>query len=281
LLDVDRAQDAPRATRPSAVEKQMTKWPYLATALLAAAVAGCDDDEITNEVPPGPRVQLITASGDISAAVTQFRTLLGDPRNGGNVPPATSGRREINWDGVPSSLDNRNGAFPSDFFNVNVPLGASMNASTQGFRNDSSRFRDLDAENPGQFETFSAPKLFAPVAVNAFGVRFFVPGTPTLALVRGFGAVFSDVDLPDHTRIEFYNAADEMILSVPVPPRTDSSSLSFAGAYFPEAVVARVRLTLGTAAVTVNARDLSVGGDEDLVVVDDLLYTEPQPRPVP
>src|SRR6266568_895516 len=43
---------------------------------------------------------VVQAAGDITATVEQYRNLLG-ANNGGDPGPKPSGRREINWDGVP------------------------------------------------------------------------------------------------------------------------------------------------------------------------------------
>src|SRR6476660_1278940 len=57
----------------------------------------------------------------IQAAVDQFRADLGtlNPNNGQSF---ASGRREINWDGVPDNLSAPH-FMPNDFFNVNSPRG--------------------------------------------------------------------------------------------------------------------------------------------------------------
>src|SRR3984885_344420 len=62
----------------------------------------------------------------LQSIVDQFRTDLGGTNNGigGSF---TTGRREINWDGVPDSFSEPNN-FPLDFFNVNSPRGVIFNA---------------------------------------------------------------------------------------------------------------------------------------------------------
>lgn len=69
-----------------------------------------------------------TASGAnpaaIQATVDQFRADLGGANNGvgGHF---TSGRREINWDGVPDSFSAPN-FLPVNFFNANSPRGVVL-----------------------------------------------------------------------------------------------------------------------------------------------------------
>ena len=64
-------------------------------------------------------------SGDITTAVDQFRTALGGSANGATAGDQTSGRREINWDGVSSGLTNSDD-FPGNFFNVNTTRGVIL-----------------------------------------------------------------------------------------------------------------------------------------------------------
>ena len=77
---------------------------------------------------PGTFGQALTrvASGanpaSIQAAVDQFRADLG-PLNPNNGQSFRSGRREINWDGVPNNLASPN-PISGDFFNTTSPRGA-------------------------------------------------------------------------------------------------------------------------------------------------------------
>jgi hypothetical protein len=78
------------------------------------------------------------------------------------------------------------------------------------------------------FSTFSPSRLFTPVGSNITEALFFVPGTngTSPATVRGFGAVFTDVDQPDggkgtqnsHTLIEYFDRDGKQIFSSAVPP---------------------------------------------------------------
>jgi hypothetical protein len=70
-----------------------------------------------------------TAAGSdpasVQAAIDAFRVDLGGNNNGGG-PPAASGRREINWDGVPDTAADPN-PFPGGFF-----LGRGLQLDTAG-----------------------------------------------------------------------------------------------------------------------------------------------------
>jgi hypothetical protein len=109
-------------------------------------------------------------------------------------------------------------------------------------------------------------------------VRFVVAGSSTPAQVAGFGALFADVGLPTSTTIEYFDAAGNQLLKVIVPRRSDARGLSFAGATFPSASVARVRITAGDTPIDASAFDVVTGPDErhDIVVMDDFIYGQPR-----
>ncbi len=254
------------------------KYYVLGALLLASAITACDEDRYdTPTTPTAPAAQVVTGSGDLTATVAEYRTLLGEPRNGGAVGPSLTGRREIGWDGVPAQFNNADNLFPPDFFNTTTKLGVVMSTPGTGFRNDSSLFDGLDTSLRDQFGAFSPNKIFAASNSNVMDVNFRVPGLATPALVAGFGAVFVDVDLPERTTLEYFDRDGKSLGVVRVPVRSAASSFSFAGARFATPVVARVRITLGTGALRSGLRDITVGGTVDAVVVDDFLYTEPQP----
>ena len=52
--------------------------------------------------------------------------------------------------------------------------------------------------------------------------------------------------------------------------------MGLVGVTFADAIIARVRITLGTGALGANVADISAGGTVDLVVVDNLIYSEPR-----
>src|SRR5512141_1173064 len=68
----------------------------------------------------------------IAGAVDQFRADLGGANNGVGGTNAT-GRREINWDGVPDAVSSPNG-FPANFFNSNSPRGVVFSTPGSGFQ---------------------------------------------------------------------------------------------------------------------------------------------------
>src|SRR2546427_11472711 len=104
---------------------------------------------------------------DIQAAVDAFRAFLGalNPNVPGSFP---SGRREINWDGVPDAFSAPNN-LPANFFNANSPRGAVFFTPGSGFQvsadNDNPTntpilFGNLHPAFPLLFSVFSPQRLF-------------------------------------------------------------------------------------------------------------------------
>ena len=213
------------------------------------------------------------AAGDIGAGIAGFQTALGDPNNGNAPGPIANGRRQINWDAGIVPFD-----MPADFFNsAPTTRGAVFSTEGPGFRvsNDSEGINDneFDTLNPtysDQFTTFSSPRLFTPFGSNVLDVNFFVPASNTQAVVSGFGAIFTDVDLNDSTQLEYFDLNNNLLLSEFVDP--DPQGLSFLGATFTDNSIGRVRITSGNALIGLD--DDPTNG-VDIVVMDDFLYSEP------
>ena len=242
----------------------------------AAVIAACSNDSVTNPVPVLPQATVLTATGNVAAEVDAFRNLLG-PSNGGTAGEQPGGRREINWDGAGANpFDNKND-FPADFFNTNVKSGAIFTTSGTGFRNDSTLFAEINPGYASQFNFFSATKIFTPIGSNQLDQLFQVAGQPTPAVVRAYGVVFSDVDLADKTTIQLFAQDGSSLGTFAAPIRSDAAGLSFLGVTFDQPIIARVRITLGTGALAANVNDVTAaGGTVDLVVLDNLIYSEPK-----
>lgn len=233
------------------------------------AFASCDKNEKES------RVIVVSGSGDITPKLNEFRNLLGSTLN--TTRGHMEGRREINWDGVPDMFATQK--IPFDFFNP-VADGSSENLQ-RGFlystdtdaRISSSAFTSLEPSNGTEFFSFSGSKTFSAVSSNLWNVEFEVAGARVAASVNGFGAVFSDVDDPTSTSIEYF--AGNRSLGIYFVPVHQSSSHSFLGVYFPNEKVTKVRIRQGAAPVGAGVKDISVGGTKDLVIMDDFLYDEP------
>ena len=218
-----------------------------------------------------------SAPADITAAVSAFRGVLG-AQNLNVAGSFGSGRREINWDGVPDALAAPNN-LPANFFNTISPRGVVFSTPGSGFQvsaNSSSatavEFGNLDPSYPPLFQPFSPQRLFTALGSNITDVNFFVPGSATAASVSAFGAVFTDVDLPDSTSLQFFDLSNQLLYSSYfVPARTGNQTLSFLGVQFVDGErIGRVRITAGNAALGGNE-----GGGVDLVALDDFIYAEP------
>ena len=137
------------------------------------------------------------------------------------------------------------------------------------------------------FRAFSPSRLFTPVGSNRTEALFFIPGSngATPATVRGFGAVFTGVDLPDGSGpgakrgnrqasalIEYFDRLGLPIFSGFVPASPVDGSQSFFGIVFDDARIARVRITAGNVA----PGPAEEAHRADVVMMDDFIYSEPQ-----
>ena len=251
-----------------------TGWVGIAAVGLMMA---CADDPVIvpGPDPVEPEATVFTSTGNITAKVDEFRNTLG-PSNGGTPGDQLTGRREIGWDGAGAIPFNNRNDFPADFFNTNVKSGAIFTTAGSGFRNDSTRFKEINPAYGDEFTAFSPAVIFAPVGSNQLDQLFQVAGQPTPALVRGFGIVFSDVDVADKTTIQLFGQDGRSLGTYAAPVRTDAGGLSFVGVTFVDPIIARVRITLGTGALGANVNDVSAGGTLDLVVLDNVIYGEPR-----
>jgi hypothetical protein len=254
-----------------------------ALVTVAAAAAGAPRGRaIASRAPAvsaAGRVVVVRAAGNIQAAVNRYRSLLG-PDNGGAPGGLPQGRREISWDSVPDQFAEPN-ALPADFFNAPIAPRArgailttpgnhvAVSAAPNNPSGAAVRFGDINPTYASRFHTFSPPRLFSPIGSNIVNLSFRVPGTNKPAAVRGFGAVYTDVDIPEKTGFRYYDVRGRLLgsFSVPAKPR----GLSFLGVRFPGAVVARVRIEYGNHAL--GPKD---SARIDVAVMDNFIYGEPQ-----
>lgn len=209
----------------------------------------------------------------IQGQVDAFRTQLGALNP--NVPGSFgSGRREINWDGVPDAFSAPNN-LPANFFNVNSPRGAVFSTPGTGFQVSANaavgsiEFDNINPTYSSTFQTFSPQRLFTAVGSNILDVTFFVPGSSTPAFVSGFGSVFTDVDLANVTSLQFFDINNNSLGTFFAP--TANNGMSFLGVFFNGGEqVGRVRITNGNSALGPND-----GALVDVVVMDDFIYGEP------
>ena len=223
-----------------------------------------------------------SATSSIQSTVDSFRAALGGPNNGNNPGPLASGRREINWDGGGATTAAVSGPVLTAFTNTR---GSTFSTQGTGFLQTPVNDPVLTSINPSYATTFSAfspQRIFTPVTSNITDVTFSVPGTngATAATVAGFGAIFSDVDLPNVTRMEFFDSSSVQILSLNALPGTATDgSFSFLGAVANAGErIARVRITTGNSDLGPSE---AAGSRVDVVVMDDFIYSEPNTVPEP
>jgi hypothetical protein len=167
---------------------------------------------------------------------------------------------------------------PADFYNTQSRRGVVFATPVSGFQVSAAlesgvpvRFGNIHPTYRPLFETFASPRLFTALGSRRVDVSFFVAGTSVPATVSGFGAVFSDVDNPNTTGVEFFDVAGSSLGQVFAPPGT----LAFAAGQItgPGPRIARVRVTSGNRPLGPLEADPAV----DIVAIADLIYGEPQP----
>jgi hypothetical protein len=211
--------------------------------------------------------------------VDAYRAALGDPNNGNNAGPLAAGRREINWDGGgPPVIDGTAPVTPFTVFQntrgatfTTPGTGLTQAAATGGLLS-------LDEINPtyaALFSPFSPNRLFTPLGSNITEGSFSIPdsGGGVPAGVRGFGSVFSDVDLADATTIQYFDTDGNSLGVFDVPATTGNQTFSFLGITTDanEPLIGSIRIITGTNALGPNESETV-----DLVVMDDFFYGEPQ-----
>ena len=262
---------------------------------IAVRSTHAQDNTTRDFVPPAVFQAAGPNAASIQSVVDAYRAALGNPNNG-NAGSLLTGHREINWDGAggvdtsttpPANpfnvfLNTRGSQFTTPGIGLSQapPSGGAQGGLAVLFNNPS--YATI-------FRPFSNFRLFTPVGSNITDALFFVPGSggSIPASVSGFGAVFTDVDQPDgsgpgekhgnrgaSTLVEFFGANGELLFSSFVPASPGDGNLSFFGVVFNDARITRVRITTG---------DTAPGPDDDrkndIVMMDDFIYGEPQPLP--
>ena len=181
----------------------------------------------------------------IQTTVDSYRAALGtlNPNVAGSFG---SGRREINWDGVPNALAAPN-LLPANFFNANSPRGVVFSTPGAGFEvsaNAAIAPIEFDTINPTYsstaFRRSARSGCSQRLAATSWTSTFLSPARSTPATVSGFGAVFTDVDLAEATSLQFFAANGASLGSFsaasseqwPVVFRRRSSTLESASAEY-------------------------------------------------
>ena len=284
-------------TKQSVTNSNIRATVIAAFGVLSMVLAVSETAQAQNVPPTDVAVPVVfQAAGpdaaSIQSAVDGFRASLGD-NNLNNPGPLQKGRREINWDGGnPNLLDTTAPVTPFNVFlntrgsQFKTPgLGLSQAPPSGGAQGGLA----VLFGNPNYakiFTAFSRSRLFTPVGSNITVASFSIPGTNgnAPATVRGFGAVFTDVDQPDGSvlstarndrkasnLIEYFDKHGRLLFSSSIPASPGDGSLSFFGIKFDDARIASVRITAGNVAPGPND-----DRQHDIVMMDDFIYGEPQ-----
>lgn len=264
--------------------KRSTKIPSLAFALAALSLLS----NIANAAAVVRSAAGANAAA-IQSTVDQFRVDLGT-LNSNTAQTFSTGRREINWDGVPDAFAAPN-FFPANFFNSNSPRGVIFGSPASNSGNDTAnfivsaslasgtavRFGNIDASYSSIFQTFSSERLFTVRSStdnsNVLSIQFFIPGTSIPAGVSGFGAVFCDVDNNTNAIMRLYGIDGRLVTS-PISVTASNNGLSFLGVSFNAGEkIARVEIIAGNRPLKAGNIDGTNG--VDLIAFDDFIYGEP------
>jgi hypothetical protein len=243
---------------------------FLLSIMLCFVIIACEKDD-------DAKPQVISAAGDIQAAMDQFRDLLGS-NNGNSSGAQLTGRREINWDGLPDSVCVPNG-YIGKFFNQSPQtrgiefttpgMGLIVSADLSNPTNTPSSFGNINATYTSIFPPFSGERIFSPLGSNIADIRFYIPGTDLPAVVRGFGAVYIDVDREENAAFEFFDI-HENSLGVYGTKALNEGHV-FLAVLFDQAVIHHIRIEYGNSPLGPDD-----GGSTDVSVMDDFIFAEPQ-----
>jgi len=284
----------PMQTKQSVINSNVRATVIAAFGVLLMVLAVSETAQAqTNQPTPVVFQAAGPDAASIQSSVDAYRAALGNPNNLNNPGPLQTGRREINWDGGnPNVLDTTAPVTPFNTFldgrgsQFTTPgLGLSQAPPSGGPQGGLA----VLFGNPTYgtiFRAFSLSRLFTPVGSNITEALFFIPGTngTVPATVRGFGAVFTDVDQPDgsgpgakrgnrhaSTLIEYFDRDGRVLFSSFVPAAPGDGNLSFFGIKFDDARIASVRIRAGNVAPGPNDDQ-----HHDIVMMDDFIYGEPQ-----
>lgn len=259
-------------------------FPAILSSRSTLSVIGCLALSVL--AAPDINAQVVFSSSGSNAAAVQssidlFRMALG-PLNANVAGSFGSGRREINWDGVPDGSAAPNG-LAANFFNVNSPRGVVFSTPGTGFQVSATaasgtpvNFGNINPSYTSTFAPFSAQRLFTPIGSNITDVSFFVPGSTTAATTSAFGVVFSDIDLAATTSLQFFDPLNNSLGIFNALNFTGNQTFSFLGVQFINGErVSRVRITTGSQILTAGSNT------GDAVVMDDFIYAEPMVSVVP
>jgi hypothetical protein len=247
-------------------------------ALGGACALAAPDAEASLSVPnPASFSGSSSAGTPVPVALAAFESAAGGSDNGSAPGEHGTGFRHVTWDGiaVDGSDSGSTVIAPGHVVAVSrsrlqpwgIELGPDVAVANDGFASVNSH---------AGFSAFSPPNVWAPFNSSTTELQIISPSapasTPVPALTRGLGVVFLNVETAG-TTIQFYNG-DTLLSQAPAP----QGATSFVGLLFGDAVVNRVVITLGTAAIFgFDGSTVTSGGQDPttLVAGDDMVLAEP------
>ena len=210
-----------------------------------------------------------------------FTSAVGGADNGTATGEQSSGFRHVTWTGVaadgsdPGSTVIARGHVAALSRGRLQPWGLEL-GSDVAVANDG--FTSVNADASG---LSGAPISWAPFNANTADLDVVAPSTqsstPVAAQTRGLGVTFLNVKAASTTGIQYFDG-DIPLGQVFAP----TGNVSFAGMVFPDAVVTRVVITLGSAEIfSFDGSQPAQGGTNPntLVAGEDLALAEPAPDP--
>ncbi|MFO0812376.1 MAG: Ig-like domain repeat protein [Gemmatales bacterium] len=226
-----------------------------------------------------PAVQIIQSQGlniaDLTSAIDQFKLNLGGFEHTSNADAGSTGYRNITFD------DATGGAFNGNFYSITQPRGLKLTTDGTGFQVSKTspanevRFGNINPTYPSLFKAFSGERLFTPIDSRTTEVTFTVPqSTATAATVRGYGVIFSDVDLLGSTTFQAFDKDGNSLTGAdPIEVIPLNNGFSFIGVITTAGErISKVTLVSGNTSLGTNVNETAT---EDLVVIDNMLYTQP------
>jgi hypothetical protein len=259
----------------------------VAAALACALAAGAGAAQASLSVPTGGPATTYTGAGTagVTSAVGAFERAAGGGDNGQASGEQGSGYRHVTWDAAPVSVESGNPLLITSRVRATgsrdlEPWGVELTPPI-AVANDG--FTSVNSNAGGLFPAYSSPDIWAPYNSDTAELRVIAPAsasaTPAPAQSRGLGVVFLNVRLASTTQIRYYNG--DILLGQVFAP-VNAGGASFAALLFPDAVVNRVVITLGSAAIfSYDGHSPTSGGPDsganNLVAADDVYMGEPAP----
>lgn len=218
-------------------------------------------------------------AGNTGSAIASFISIVGGADNGGSPGSRASGYRRINWDDIPDSYATPN-KVPVGYYNLNSPRGMVITSPGGPEVSASSgpgvNFASYNPTYTFWLTPYSQPRALGPVGNNLVEVSFFVPGTNVHAAVSSFGAVFVNHEVYGMTSVELFDQAGNVIAKL-LPFAGGKNEPAFIGVYGLAPGATRARITLGNSPLG----PMDEPPTTNVVLLDDLIYGEPQALPSP